>query len=109
MVPADPELQTALIAATSFGAFGQGWLIEVSRNGLAVGAAGGRRATEAGHPPQGRSVGTHTLRHSYTRHMLLNGIPLNYLSRWLGHGRIQTTLVYLDLAPDPSGNLASVP
>ena len=43
------------------------------------------------------------------RHMLLNGIPLNYLSRWLGHGRIQTTLVYLELAPDPSGSLASVP
>ena len=40
--------------------------------------------------------------------MLLNGIPLNYLSRWLGHGRIQTTLVYLELAPDPSGSLASV-
>ena len=41
--------------------------------------------------------------------MLLNGIPLNYLSRWLGHGRIQTTLVYLELAPDPSGSLASIP
>ena len=49
------------------------------------------------------------LRHSFAPHMLLNGIPLNYLSRWLGHGRIQTTLVYLDLAPDPAGSLASVP
>ena len=66
------------------------------------------RATEAGQIPQGRSVGTHTLRHSVARHMLLNGIPLNYLSRWLGHGQIQTTLVYLELAPDPSGSLASV-
>ena len=27
----------------------------------------------------------------------------------LGHGRIQTTLVYLELAPDPSGSLAAVP
>ena len=51
----------------------------------------------------------HTLRHSFARHMLLNGIPLNYLSRWLAHGRIQTTLVCLELAPDPSGALASLP
>ena len=35
--------------------------------------------------------------------MLLNGIPLNYLIRWLGHGRIQTTLVYLELAPESLG------
>ena len=32
---------------------------------------------------------------------------VNYLSEWLGHGRIQTTLGYLGLAPDPSGSLAS--
>ena len=110
VVPVHPELQTALTAATSFGAFGQGRLIDVSRIKVwrwvqqAV-----RRATEAGQIPQGRSVGTHTLRHSFARHTLLNGIPLNYLSRWLGHGLIQTTLVYLELAPDPSGSLASVP
>ena len=110
VVPVHPELQTALTAATSFGTVGQGRLIDVSRVTVwrwvqqAV-----LRATEAGQIPQGRSVGTHTLRHSFARHMLLNGIPLNYLSRWLGHGRIQTTLVYLELAPDPSGSLASVP
>ena len=110
VVPVHPELQTALTVATSFGTVGQGRLIEVSRVTVwkwvqqAV-----IRATEAGQIPQGRSVGTHTLRHSFARHMLLNGIPLNHLSRWLGHGRIQTTLVYLELAPDPSGSLTSVP
>ena len=94
VVPVHPELQTALTAATSFGTVGQDRLIEVSRVTVwrwvqqAV-----LRATEAGQIPHGRSVGTHTLRHSFARHMLLNGIPLNYLSRWLGHGRIQTTLV----------------
>ena len=67
------------------------------------------RATAADQSLQGRSVGTHTLRHSFARRMLLNGIPINYLSRWLGHGRIQTTLVCLELAPDPAGSLASVP
>ena len=103
------EIQ-GVMSAASFGIVGQGRLIEVSRVTVwrwvqqAV-----LRATEGGQIPQGRSLGTHTLRHSYARHMLLNGIPLNYLSRWLGHGRIQTTLVYLELAPDPLGRLASVP
>ena len=54
-------------------------------------------------------VSTHTLRHSYARHLLMNGIPINYLSRWLGHSSIQTTLIYLELVPDPSGSLAMVP
>ena len=98
------------MSATSFRAVGQGRLVGVSRVTVwrwvqqAI-----RRANEAGQLTQGRVVGTHTLRHSFARHVLLNGIPLNYLSRWLGHGRIQTTLVYLELAPDPSGSLASVP
>ena len=36
--------------------------------------------------PQGSGVGTHTLRHSYARHLLMNGIPINYLSAdGLGH------------------------
>ena len=46
--------------------------------------------------------------HSYARHLLMNGIPINYLSRWLGHSSIQTTLIYLELVPDPSGSLAAV-
>ena len=41
--------------------------------------------------------------------MLLNRVLLNHLSRWLGHASIQTTLVYLELMPDPSGHLAGVP
>ena len=103
------EIQDVMSAA-SYGTVGQGRLIEVSRVTVwrwvqqAV-----LRASEAGQNPQGRVVGTHTLRHSYERHMLLNGIPLNYLSRWLDHGRIQTTLVYLELAPDPAWSLTSVP
>ena len=56
----------------------------------------------------GRHVGTHTLRHRYTRHLLKNGTPPNYLSRWLGHFDIKTTPIYLELAPDPTGNLLMV-
>ena len=67
------------------------------------------RAERLGAIAPGRKVGTHTLRHSYARHLLVNGVPINYLSRWLGHSSIQTTLIYLELVPDPTGSLAAVP
>ena len=110
VVPLHPELQTALIAATSYGAVGQGRLIDVSRStAWRWVQAAAALATERGQLESGRHVGTHTLRHSYARHLLMNGIPLNYLSRWLGHTDIKTTLVYLELVPDPTGSLAGVP
>ena len=59
--------------------------------------------------PLGRRISNHTLRHSYARHLLVSGIPINYLSRCLGHSSIQTTLIYLELVPDPTGSLAAVP
>ena len=109
-VPVHPELQSALIAATSYGAVASGPLIGVSRTtAWRWVQQAAKRAADAGQIDHGRRVGTHTLRHSYARHLLLNGIPLNYLSRWLGHASIQTTLIYLELVPDPAGSLASVP
>ena len=110
VVPVHPELATALRLALSYGTVREGRLVDVHRSTAwrwvqtAV-----RRAEELGAIPQGRRVGTHTLRHSYARHLLMNGVPINYLSRWLGHSSIQTTLIYLELVPDPTGNLASVP
>lgn len=44
-------------------------------------------------------VRSHTLKQSYARHLLTPGIPMNYLSRWLAHSSIQTTLIYMELAP----------
>ena len=41
--------------------------------------------------------------------LLMNNIHINYLSRWLEHSSIQTTLIYLELVPDPSGSLDRVP
>ena len=67
------------------------------------------KAEEARAIPTGRRISSHMLRHSYARHLLVNGIPINYLSRWLGHSPIQTTLIYLELVPDPIGSLAAVP
>ena len=60
-----------------------------------------KRAEELGAIAPGKRVGTHTLRHSYARHLLMNGIPINYLSRWLEHSSLQTTLIYLELGAGP--------
>ena len=68
-----------------------------------------RKAEELGAIVPGRKIGTHTLRHSYARHLQMNGMQMNFLSRWLGHSSIQTTLIYLELVPDPSGSLDRVP
>ena len=67
------------------------------------------KAVELGVIPAGRRVSNHTLRHSYARHLLAHGRPINFVSRWLGHASIHPTLFYLELVPDPTGSLASVP
>ena len=110
IVPVHPELRAAFSMALAYGNVSEGRIIDVHRTTAwrwvqkAV-----ERAEQLGAIPLGREVGTHTFRHSYARHLLMNGIPINYLSRWLGHSSIQTTLIYLELVPDPSGSLAAVP
>lgn len=36
----------------------------------------------------------HTLRHSRAMHLYQNGMDLEILSQWLGHARLETTLIY---------------
>ena len=67
------------------------------------------KAIAAGDLPYGKHVSTHTLRHSFARHMLANGVPINTLSLWLGHSSLQTTLIYLRLVPDSAGVMDGVP
>ena len=97
-------------SALSYGDISQGRIVEAH---LATAwrwvQAAVKRAEELGAIAPGKRVETRTLRHSYARHLLMNGIPINYLSRWLGHSSIQTTLIYLELVPDPTGSLAAVP
>ena len=110
MVPVHPELADAFRMALSHGNVSEDRLIDVHRvTAWRWVQAAVRWAEELAAIPPGRRVGTHTLRHSCARHLLMHGIPINYLSRWLGHSSIQTTLVYLELVPDPTGILASVP
>ncbi len=68
-----------------------------------------KRAVELNQIPYGRKVATHTLRHSAARHWLASGVPINVVSRWLGHASLQTTLIYLEILPDPSGYMERVP
>ena len=109
-MPVPPELHGALGSALAYGDICQGRIVEAhpatARRWV---QASVRRAEELGAIAPGKRVGTHTLRHSYARHLLMNGIPINYLSRWLGHSLVQTTLIYLELVPDPTGSLAMVP
>ena len=111
IVPVHPELRMALTSVLEFG--------DVRRDEKLIRAsratadrwikAAASRVMELGLIPAGRKVSNHTLRHSYARHLLVSGIPINFLSRWLGHASIHPTLVYLELVPDPTGSLASVP
>ena len=43
----------------------------------------------------------HTLRHSYATNLVVAGIPLPVLQKWLGHRSLQTTAVYTHLADPP--------
>ena len=110
LVPVHPELHGALNNALAYGDISQGRIIEAHpTTAWRWVQAAVKRAEELGAIAPGKQVSTHTLRHSYARHLLMNGIPINYLSRWLGHSSIQTTLIYLELVPDPTGSLAAVP
>ena len=111
IVPVHPELHSALSSALQFGNIAESdKIVKASRSTadrwIKEATAG---AQKAGAIASGRRISNHTLRHSYARHLLMNGIPINYLSRWLGHSSIQTTLIYLELVPDPTGSLAMVP
>ena len=88
LVPVHPELHGALSSALAYGDISQGKIIEAhTTTAWRWVKTAVKRAEELGAIAPGKRVGTHTLRHSYARHLLLNGIPINYLSRWLGTAR----------------------
>ena len=108
-VPLHPELRAALYLASGSLASNRargGPIITVNRStGWRWVRQAYGRAIELGAIPAGRKIGTHTLRHSFARHALASGIPINVLSRWLGHASILTTLIYLEILPDPLGHI----
>ena len=81
-MPVHPELLNALTAVLQFADFGRGNIIGVSRSTAWRWVQEARsRAVALGALTSGRRVGTHTFRHSYALHLLLHGVPINYLSR----------------------------
>ena len=50
----------------------------------------------------------HTLRYLVARHWLANGVPINVVSNWLGHSHLASTMVYLELFPDPGDLISQV-
>jgi site-specific recombinase XerD len=44
-----------------------------------------------------KNVTVHTLRHSYATHLLEAGVNLRAIQRYLGHTRLETTMIYLHL------------
>ena len=87
LVPVHPELGAGLRNALAFGARKQkGPIFQATRSTAWRWVKSAlEKAQELRAIPPGRRVGTHTLRHSAARHWLASGIPINVVSRWLGH------------------------
>ena len=54
-----------------------------------------------------KNVHPHTLRHSYATHLIENGYDLTSVQGLLGHNSLETTMVYLHMAPKKFINVKS--
>ena len=70
--------------------------MEISRQ--AIGQGMKKAAESAGVEPA--RAHPHALRHTYGRHCILQGVPVNVLQQWLGHSTLTMTMRYVHLAGD---------
>jgi integrase len=57
-------------------------------------------------------VAWHTLRHTYASHLVMRGVPIRHIQKWLGHASVKETEKYAHLSPDAghdAANLLDVP
>jgi integrase/recombinase XerD len=54
------------------------------------------------------AVSVHTLRHSYATNLLLAGVDLTAVQRWLGHRQLNTTLIYTHVVERPPRNFLAL-
>ena len=67
-----------------------------------------KRAVDAGDMIPGLKISPHILRHSAARHWLMDGVPLNIVSNWLGHDHLITTQKYTQVVGDHEGYMDRV-
>ena len=109
LVPMHPELAAAFRNFLDYSNTRRGKIFFANRTTVWRWIQGATaRAVQLNQIPVGKEIGTHTLRHSAARWWLAEGVPINHVSRWLGHSSITTTLIYLQVLPDPSGYMDRV-